>query len=144
MRFWDTSAIIPLVVDEEATTSVRALLSADPSMAAWWATPVESASALARLRREELITAGEEEQSLSLLAALRASWTEVLPSNEVRDRAVRLVRVHSLRAADALQLAAAQLWAGPASSAELVTFDERLALAARLEGLRVLGATGTA
>ncbi|HUG39849.1 MAG TPA: hypothetical protein VMM12_05165, partial [Longimicrobiales bacterium] len=88
----------------------------------------------------ELITAGEEEQSLSLLAALRASWTEVLPSNEVRDRAVRLVRVHSLRAADALQLAAAQLWAGTSASAELVTFHERLALAARLEGLRVLGA----
>lgn len=63
---------------------------------------------------------------------------EILPSNAVRDEAARLFRRHSLRAADALQLAAAIVWAGPARGAEFVTRDERLALVARLEGFRVV------
>lgn len=140
MRFWDTSAVIPLLVEEEATELVRALLSSDPEVAAWWGTPVECASAVARLRREDVISVRDEERVLALLGDLRESWTEVLPSREVGDRAMRLLRVHPLRAADALQLAAARLWAGPAPDRELVTFDERLALAARLEGFRILGA----
>jgi predicted nucleic acid-binding protein len=49
-----------------------------------------------------------------------------------------LLRVHVLKAADALQLAAARVWAGDVADGELVTLDERLALAARLEGFRVL------
>ncbi|NIQ55185.1 MAG: PIN domain-containing protein, partial [Gammaproteobacteria bacterium] len=65
-------------------------------------------------------------------------WLEVLPSEEVRDHAARLLRVHALKAADAFQLGAARVWAGASSGAELVTFDERLALAARLEGFGVL------
>lgn len=137
MRFWDTSGIVPLLVDEEWTAAVRALVAEDPAMVAWWGTPAECASALARLRREEILSAREEERSLALLRALRESWTEVLPSDAVREGAMRLLRVHPLRAADALQLAAAQAWAGPGSGPELVTFDERLALAARLEGLRI-------
>jgi predicted nucleic acid-binding protein len=51
---------------------------------------------------------------------------------------MRLIRVHALTAADAVQLAAAQVWAGPIHNPEFVTFDERLAMAARLEGFRVL------
>ncbi|MFC1791802.1 hypothetical protein ACFL0I_04985 [Gemmatimonadota bacterium] len=58
----------------------------------------------------------------------------------MQERAVRLLRVHALRAADALQLSAALVWAGSPRGAELVTYDERLALAARLEGFRVVPA----
>ena len=139
MRFWDTSGIVPLLVEEEWTAAVRALVAEDPAMVAWWGTPAECASALARLRREEILSAREEERSLALLRALRESWTEVLPSDAVRDGAMRLLRVHPLRVADALQLAAAQAWAGSGSEPQLVTFDERLALAARLEGFRIRG-----
>lgn len=138
MRFWDTSAVVPLLLEQEATASVEALLDRDAGMAAWWGTAVECASAAARLRREERLTVGEEERVLDAVAALRAAWVEVIPSEEVRERATRLLRVHSLKAADALQLAAALVWAGTPSGAELVTLDERLALAARLEGFRVL------
>jgi len=78
---------------------------------------------------------------LRLLGTLRTSWLEVLPSDEVRDEAMRLLRVHALKAADALQLAAAVVLAGGGrSEVALVTFDERLALAARLEGFEVLPA----
>jgi predicted nucleic acid-binding protein len=138
MRFWDTSALVPLLLEQEATAEVGGLLSQDPEIAAWWGTALECVSAAARFRREERLTVDEEERVLELLAALRNSWLEILPSEEVRERAVRLIRVHGLKAADALQLAAARVWAGSADGAELVTYDERLALAARLEGFRVL------
>lgn len=138
MRYWDTSAVVPLLLEQEATGAVKRLLAGDTEMATWWGTAVECASAAARLRRQDRLTVNDEDRVLELLGALRSSWLEVLPSEEVRDQATRLLRVHPLRAADALQLAAARIWAGPGSGAELVTFDERLALAARLEGFRVL------
>ncbi len=138
MRFWDTSALVPLLLEQELTASVSALLSEDPEIVAWWGTPVECASAAARLRREERLTPQEEGQVLDLLARLRESWLEILPSEEVRDHAKRLLRVHPLKAADALQLAAARVWSPGLTGAAFVTFDERLALAARLEGFRIL------
>jgi predicted nucleic acid-binding protein len=130
-----------LLLEQEATAEVGELLSRDPQIAAWWGTAVECVSAAVRLRREDRLTVDQEERVLDLLDALRRSWLEILPSEEVRERAVRLIRVHGLKAADALQLAAAQLWAGPTHRAELVTYDERLALAARMEGFRVLPAS---
>ncbi len=138
MKFWDTSAVVPLLLEQEVSGAVEAVAAKDPAMAVWWGTPIEIASAAARLRREERLTVAEEERVLELLSVLDGAWLEVLPSEEVRSLARRLLRVHSLKAADALQLAAALLWAGPTSSAEFVTFDERLALAARLEGFEVL------
>ena len=138
MRFWDTSALVPLMLEQEATAEVSVLLSEDSEMAAWWGTPVECVSAAARLRREERLTVDEEEKVLDLLDTLRTAWLEILPSEKVRDRAIRLLRVHGLKAADAFELAAAQVWAGSADRREFVTYDERLGLAARLEGFRVL------
>ena len=138
MRFWDTSAVVPLLLEQRATAKVEELLSKDPEIVAWWGTALECASAAARLRREERLDVEDEERVLELVSDLRASWLEVLPSEEVRDRAFRMLRLHPLRAADALQLAAAVVWAGGTDGAEFVTFDERLALAARLEGFRVL------
>ena len=138
MKFWDTSALIPLLFDEEHSATTRALFDADPAVAAWWGTPVECASAAARLRREGELTVAEESQALGLVSDLRDGWTEILPSEELRSTAQRLLRVHALRASDALQLAAALVWAGTPAGAELVTLDERFAMAARLEGFRVL------
>ena len=139
MRFWDTSALVPLLLEQEASATVRGFLDEDRAMAAWWGTPVECASVAARLRRAGSLSVTDEQEVLRLLGTLRASWLEILPSDEVRDEAMRLLRVHALRAADALQLAAAALLAGGGrSEVALVTFDERLALAARLEGFEVL------
>lgn len=80
----------------------------------------------------------DEQRVLDLLDMLRTSWLEIQPSDEVRAGAMRLLRIHGLKAADALQLAAARIWAGQMAGAELVTCNERLALFARLEGFRVL------
>jgi uncharacterized protein len=138
VRFWDTSGIVPLLLEQEATTEVRPLAETDPDMAAWWGTPVECASAVARLRREGLLSMDDEEKVLGALALFREAWVEVLPGAEVQREAVRMLRVHPLKAAEALQLGAARVWAGASSGAALVTLDERLALAARLEGFAVL------
>jgi hypothetical protein len=56
----------------------------------------------------------------------------------VKSIAIRLLRVHALRAADALQLAAALVWAdGVPSGSVLHTHDRRLATAAEREGFEV-------
>lgn len=138
MRFWDTSGIVPLLLEQEASGAMRSLAESDPAMAAWWGTPVECASAVARLRREDLLSVDEEEEVLGTLTLFRKAWVEVLPGMEVQREAMRILRVHPLRAADALQLGAALVWAGAGSGAALVTLDERLGLAARLEGFVVL------
>jgi uncharacterized protein len=110
----------------------------DPVMCVWWATEVECVSALARLEREEALTDTATALALERLDLLAESWNEVQPVVAVRTVARRLLRVHTLRAADALQLAAAVVAAeGQPASLQIVTLDERLAAAARREGFTV-------
>jgi predicted nucleic acid-binding protein len=73
------------------------------------------------------------------LRRLSDAWQEIEPGEVVRESAMRFLRVHPIRAADALQLAAAFAAAEhrPASSG-FVTLDERLAGAARREGFAVV------
>jgi predicted nucleic acid-binding protein len=138
MRFWDASALIPLCVDQPASPAVRALLREDAGMVVWWGSVVECWSALARLRREGLLSVEEEDRARGVLALLQEAWVEIQPQEAVRALAGRLLRVHPLRAADALQLAAALVWAGSPAVGEMVVLDRRLREAARLEGLRPL------
>jgi hypothetical protein len=107
-------------------------------MLAWWGSQVECASALARLEREALLDGKGAALAFDRLKQLTDGWHEIEPSEIVRENAVRFLRVHPLRAADALQLAAAFLAAERRpSSLEVVTLDERLADAARKEGFQL-------
>ena len=135
MRFWDASALIPLCVEQPASGLVRPLLTVDHGMVVWWGSPVECRSAFARLRREGFLSPEEEEAASALLMALQEAWIEIQPMEQVRAQAIRLLRVHPLRSADALQLAAALVWTGSPPAGELVALDRRLREAARLEGL---------
>lgn len=140
MKFWDASAVVPLLICQPATEQLPRLLEEDPRIAVWWATPIECISAVARLRRENALDRSDEESVAAGLRKLGSSWYEVQPGESIRRQAMRLLRIHALRAADALQLAAALEWAGslPDSNASLVTLDRRLAEAADLEGFTVL------
>lgn len=138
MRFWDSSAIVPLVIRQPQTDAIRAILEEDDAMVAWWSSHTECASAIARLRRDLAITIDAESQVLHLLRELSETWHEVRPTEDVRATSLRLLRTHPLRAADALQLAAALSWVGRPQGEVLVTYDERLATAARLEGFTVV------
>lgn len=139
MRFWDASAIVPLVMTEATTKALQGLASADPAMLVWWGTEVECASAIARLEREGGLDAPSVIEAFDRLKRLAEGWHEVDPSDGIREAAVRFLRVHPLRAADSLQLAAAFVAAERRpSSLDLVTLDDRLAGAARKEGFAVI------
>ncbi len=139
MRFWDSSALVPLLVTEAASAQVADLLREDAGMIVWWATRLECVSALRRREREGALTGADVRQSSELLGELSDRWSEVLPTRRVRALAERALGVHALSAADALQLAAAQVWSreDPAG-APLVCLDERLRDAAAREGFSAL------
>jgi predicted nucleic acid-binding protein len=139
VKFWDASAIVPLLVAEPMTRRVQALARQDPDMLVWWGSEVECASALARLERAAAIEAEGIALASDRLQQLANGWHEIEPSEIVRESAMRFLRVHPLRATDALQLAAAFIAAErrPASL-QIVTLDERLADAARREGFALV------
>jgi len=109
LAFWDTSAIVPLCGRQRESGRARQA-SRSYGMVVWWATTVEAASALFRLRREGGLTGTETSQAIGRLDQLRTRWNEITPTDAVRDLARRLLALHKLRAGDALQLAAALDW----------------------------------
>jgi predicted nucleic acid-binding protein len=139
VRFWDSSALVPLLVAEATTKAIQALAARDPDMLVWWAAEIECASALARIERESAFDAKGARLAWNRLAQLAGGWHEVEPGETVRETAKRFLRVHPLRAADALQLAAAFVAAeGRPLALPFVTLDERLADAARKEGFALV------
>lgn len=142
MRFWDASAIVPLMVDELSSAAVGRAYRKDPGITVWWGTAIECVSAIARYERELTLTADQAEAAYSNLDDLARSWEEVQPIEALRRHAVRILRTHSLRAADALQLAAARSASEDRpDSLQFVTLDEHLALAAQREGFGVIRPT---
>ena len=107
MRFWDTAAVVPLLVEEPESAKVRRLYEADPAQSVWCLTPVEAWSAIARKRRASVLGSPQMRDARRRLESLSADWLEIQEVASVKRRALRLLEVHSLRAADALQLAAA-------------------------------------
>ncbi|MGH7390075.1 MAG: type II toxin-antitoxin system VapC family toxin [Candidatus Rokuibacteriota bacterium] len=140
MRFWDSSAIVPLALSEPHTTRTRRWLQEDANVVVWTLTRVELLSAIARRRRQEPEAARRLSEARRSLLAEWERWTEVTAVDLVRRHAERVVEAHRLRAADALQIGAALVAAGddPGSLA-FVTLDAAQAEAAEHEGLRVLG-----
>lgn len=139
MRFWDSSGIIPLCLKEPASDPLRSLAEADEDIVVWWGSRVECVSALSRRRREGALSGDAESKARAILSAMAAEWSEVQATEAVRQRAERLLMVHPLRAADALQLAAALVWAAESPQGlELVCLDLRLKEAALREGFTVI------
>jgi len=138
VNFWDSSAIVPLLLGERTTTIVRNILAGDRQVHVWWGTEIECVSTIARLEREK-IEPSIIAAALDRLSAIREDWNEVLPGALVRDTARRLLRVHPLRSADALQLAAAWVLADQSpGSVSIVSLDDRLRNAANREGFALL------
>ena len=135
--FWDASALVPLCVAQGASGLVGAA-SQSRSITAWWGSPVEVTSAFARLFRNQEIDQQDLRLAMTRLTELRRRWIEVQPTGVLRDLAEALLQRHPLRAADALQLAAALVWAKQFPRKRLfVCFDGRLAEASGKEGFTV-------
>jgi len=140
LRFWDTSALVPLLVAQDRSPEVERWREEDPAAVTWTLTPVEITSALRRLVREGALAEGIATQAEAFASEVIGGTHVVTDVERVKPLAARLLRVHPLRAADALQLGAALLWAdGTPSGLVVHTFDLRLAQAAEREGFRAIG-----
>jgi uncharacterized protein len=137
--FWDTSALVPLCCFQPQSAQARQAARTYSRQVVWWGTIVEAVSSLNRLTREATLNPKESRQAFARLNYLRGRWNEVQPTGEVRERAERLLRVHKLRAADALQLAAALAWCGDRPQGRaLIGADGNLSEAAAAEGFTTI------
>jgi predicted nucleic acid-binding protein len=139
VRFWDSSAVIPLVIEESASEIATGWLREDDGVVIWTLTSVEVVSALERRVREgrlkERDALAAEDGALSFLESAH----EIIAIEPAKALARRILRTHPLRAADSLQLAGALLWAeGNPDGSVFHTLDRRLGLAALREGFRVV------
>jgi uncharacterized protein with PIN domain len=78
--FWDSSAVVPLLVPEPRSPVLTKLLGTDREPAMWWSSPVECQSALHRRRREGVIPRGQLDEALSRLDAIVEDFDVVSPS----------------------------------------------------------------
>ena len=132
--FWDSSALVPLCIDQPATVKILGLYRSF-DLVVWWSAPIEVASALSRLVRMRQISSDDVAKARKIAARLEDSWYVVQPSETVRAKAVQMVGLYDLRAADSLQLAAALEWCeGKPQGRPFFTLDERLRDAAVLAG----------
>jgi predicted nucleic acid-binding protein len=138
VRFWDTSAVVPLLVEHRTSPRVEAWVREDEAIALWTLTPVEVASALRRLVRESSLDERDAQMAERRMDEFVQASQVIIDVEPVKALATRLLRLHALRAFDALQLAAALHWAeGHPQGRILHTLDGRLALAAQREGFAV-------
>lgn len=139
MKFWDSSALLPLLVAETSSDAVQRAFERDPELVVWWGTEIECVSALSRRERDGDQLGTTVVEALLRLDQLSMSWREVQPVERVRRVARRMLRVHPLRAADALQLSAAIVASeDQPATLPLVTLDDRLAQAAEREGFVIV------
>jgi predicted nucleic acid-binding protein len=137
--FWDTSAIVPLCCFQNSSSKARQLARTYGRQIVWWATPIEAVSALQRLVREGHISPRDSAQSYARLLYLRNHWNEIQPTDQVRAKAEQLLRMHKLRAADALQLSAALVWCNNHPRQHtFIAADDALLNAAQIEGFAAL------
>ncbi len=139
LKLWHTSALLSILLQQAATAELLAMIAADRTMALWWGTRAEAVSAICRLRRAGEVDESSASHLISRVNALSSAAYEVQPTEEVRTGACRMVRVHELRAGDALQLGAALVLADhQPSGMGFVCLDRRLRDAAEREGFEVL------
>ena len=139
MRYWDASALVPLVVAEPDSGVVRTWLSEDDQIVTWAWTRTEITSAIERRAREGSLSRLQRREVLRRFEAFAGSWDEVTDVLAVRSRANAVLARHPLRGADAGQLGAALLVQEQlAGVLTFVCLDHRLSSAAELESLRVV------
>jgi len=130
--YWDASAILSLLLEDRHSAKARSS-SAEPgphllSSLAF----TEVCAVMARLERERRLTPDDRR---STLRSLRAQPWSALHLEPDRALAADLAARHPLRGADLWHLATALTLAGRLPGVVLVTFDARLAEAARDEGV---------
>jgi uncharacterized protein len=136
--FWDSSALVPLCLQQEATPQAQ-LLSTQYRITVWWATSIEMRGAFARLLRVGQLSPNGQVVAQVELEHFRNAWREIEPTERLREQAERLVDRFPLKAADAQQLAAALAWcSGRPRLRAFISGDAQLLEAAAQLGFRTL------
>jgi len=139
VRFWDSSALVPLLIEEKHSDACRQVFRTDPAQIVFCLSRTEILSALWRRRRENVLDDGEIRVAEARLESLAHRWTEVHSLTRVRDSAEEILRKHPLRAADSLQLGACiAIFGKQRRDREFVVLDDVLADAVRREGFKVI------
>ncbi len=137
--FWDSSVVVPLCCQQLTSHPLRRLLRQTSRLLVWWGASVEVNSALSRLLRNGDISGPDRLAAVHRLEVLKAGWREISPSEKVRTLAEELPAQYSLRAMDALQLAAALVWCKEKPKGRvLVCAARRLGVAAESAGFTIL------
>ena len=138
MRFWDSSAIVPLLVLEQETEQCIRAFQSDPEIMVWTMSKIEVFSALCRRFREGGLREIDFDSAKKRMSDFFDMTFEIISLTKVKDRALRLLQVHQLRAADAMQLASVLVTTQEdPSRMQIMSFDDRLTLAARREGFTI-------
>lgn len=136
--FWDASSVVPLCLEQQSTAVARDL-ARQYQFIVWWSTQVEVRSAFARLLRMGEITAAQQNAAGQRLDTLRRHWREMQPANDLRAQAEAFLTLYPLKAADALQLAAAWVWcSGTPRNRVFISADVQLLEAARQVGFQIV------
>jgi hypothetical protein len=136
--FWDSSALVPLFVEEASSgLAVSYLESFRPVV--WWGSVVEIHGAIRRIYRSGGASEETARVGVARLEVLRKSWNEIVPEEEIRELAVEILKEHSLRAADSLQLAASLAWCNRQPEGKpFLCGDKRLSEAASAVGFDLI------
>jgi len=143
-HYLDASAWLKLYIGEPGSDVMRRIWTTAATLGGSAIGRPEVSAAICRRHaaaRVDVMTTGA---ALARLDADAARLTEVALDDAQISRAVRLTRMHRLRAADAVHLAAAlELTMGGRLAVTFVAADRELLAAAAAEGLATLDPTAT-
>lgn len=106
--YFDTSAFVPLLIDEAASPACRRLWEDADDVLSSQLLYVEAAAALAQAARCNRITADQELRALGLVDRLWRELNAVTPTEQLIRRAAELTSSEALRGYDALHCATAE------------------------------------
>lgn len=139
MNFWDSSALVTLLIKEEKTKEVLDLFEKSDAILIWTLSPVEVCSTIHRLIRMGHLATERAEKVFRHWDELKNKFQLIQNIELVKSRALRVLRNHPLKAADSLQLAAALIAClEHPEGHSFVCLDTKLAAAASKEGFEVL------
>jgi predicted nucleic acid-binding protein len=130
--YWDASAILSLIVEDQHSARARRFRASNVPHLVSSLTFTEVCAVLARLEREGHISAQNRDRAIR---SLRSRPWSALRLDPNRHLAAQLASRHPLRGADLWHLATTVTLASELPQLALLTFDTRLAEAARGEGL---------
>lgn len=135
MNYWDSSALVTLFVEQPCSSKYAALYEREGQVVTAWHSVAECASAFCRLCREGLVTEAQLTELLARLQTQAVNWYILASGNRLEHLTLRMLRIHPLRAMDAIHLAAACLVRGDEiGPMGFFSEDARLAEAAAKEG----------